>query len=114
MEVKEMQEAKTLENLTEAVTYYRDLVDEIDRLQLSKEIAKKVILGKFQETGMRWYDTPSGLRARVDTRMGRETIGVKEARAMLPEDVFNKLLRVGDTIVVLSVRQVKVEEVNDG
>jgi hypothetical protein len=60
--------------------------------------------------GIRWYDTPSGLRANTYTRKGNEYINVKEAQKLLPEDLFNKLLKQGDPIVILSVRPIKVEE----
>lgn len=112
MEVKEIspRSLTDLESLTRAVEYYRQINEEIARLQVSRDIARQSILEKFKETGMRWYDTPSGLRARVDTRKGADRIDVKEARQLLPKDLFDKLLRAGETIVVLSVRPIKSEE----
>lgn len=59
---------------------------------------------------MRRYDTPSGLSAQTYTRKGAEHIDVKEARTLLNDDTFAKLLRVGETIVVLSVTLNKKEK----
>ena len=114
MEVKEIQveDLKTLEGLTSAVEYYREIQEELNRLQASKDLAKESILAKFREMELRRFDTPSGLRARVDTRVGRKYIDPKEAAILLPPDLFDKLLKVGETIVVLSVRPVKPEEEN--
>jgi len=61
---------------------------------------------------MRHFDTPSGLRARTYTRLGNKWIDTKEAAVLLDPDTFNKLLKVGETIVVLSVRPVKSGEEN--
>ena len=110
MEIKEIQEITTLGDLTAAVEYYRDIQEEISRLELSKKIARESIMEKFRETGMRHYDTSSNLRARVDTRTGKQWIDVKEAKTLLDSDTFNKLLKQGGTIVVLSVRPVGVGE----
>jgi len=114
MEVQTIQveDIKTLENLTSAVEYYRAIQTEISRLQVSKDIAKEAILEKFRETGMRYYDTGSGLRARTYTKVGNKWIDTKEAAVLLDPDTFNKLLKVGETIVVLSVRPVKSGEEN--
>ena len=112
MKVKTIQDITNLGDLTAAVEYYWGIQEELSRLELSKGIARQTIIEKFQETGMRYFDTSSDLRARVDTRKGREYINVEEARALLDEDTFNKLLRTGDTIVILSVRPIKAEEEN--
>ena len=115
MEIKTMQveELKTLEDLSSAVDYYRAISDEIDRLQTSKAVAKENILAKFRETSLRYYDTNSGLRARTYVRAGQERIDVKEAKALLDEDTLGKLLKVGETTVVLSVRPIKAEAQDD-
>ena len=112
MEVQTIQveDIKTLENLTSAVEYYRAIQEEISRLQASKDIAKESILAHFRATGMRHFDTPSRLRARTYTRLGNKWIDTKEAAVLLDPDTFNKLLKVGETIVVLSVRPVKSGE----
>lgn len=112
MEVKEIAVAdlQTLGSLSEAIEYYRNLQDELSRLELSKKIAREAILEKFQDTGMRVFDTASGLRARADTRTGREYIDVVEAKAMLDWDTLGKLLRTATTTVTLSVRQIKEQE----
>lgn len=112
MEVQEIkaEDLKTLGNLTSAVEYYKEIQEELKRLQLSKDIAKESILARFRETEMRYFDTASGLRARTYTREGNKYISVAEAKTLLPEDIFNKLLKQGDTIVILSVRPIKAEE----
>lgn len=105
-----MQEIKTQESLTKAVEFYQQIKEEIERLELSKKIARERIIERFQENELRVYDTGSGLRARVYTRKGREFISVVEAKELLDEDTFDKLLKIGDTIVVLSVMPIKAEE----
>ena len=68
------------------------------------------LLEKFKEMSLRIYDTPSGLRARVDTRKDADRINVREAKALLDTDTFNKLVHEGSVSIVLSVRPIKAEE----
>lgn len=90
--------------------YYREIKEEIDRLTLSKDIAREAILSKFRDLGIRRYYTNSGLIATTTVREGRKYISVKEAESLLDADTFNKLLKQGETMAVLSVRQVKEQK----
>ena len=109
MELKQIQaeDLNTLEALTSAVEYYRAIQEELSRLTLSKDVAKESILAKFRELGLRVYDTPSGLRVRVNVRQGPERIDVSEAKSLLDPETLGKLLKPGATIVILSVRPIK-------
>ena len=104
----ELAKETTLAQLTENIEYYSKLQAEIDRLQVSKEIARKVIMDAFSFTGMRTYTTPGNIRAWVDTR-ARQSISVKEAKELLDEDTFGKLCKESVS-VVLTVRQLKQKE----
>ena len=77
---------------------------------MSKDIARESILQKFRETGMRYYTTPDGLKANTYVNPGRRSINVAEAKALLDEDTFNKLVKESEPVVVLSVRQMKEGE----
>lgn len=109
MEVKSIEQIKTQSGLVEAVEYYRQIQEEIDRLIGSKAIARQSILDRMNAWKLRVVDTPSGFRARIYAGKGREYIDVSEARALLDEDTFAKLLKVGDAYVSLSVRAIKQE-----
>jgi len=110
VETQEIWEIRTEEKLIKAVEYYREIQDEISRLELSKKIAREALLEKFKEMQIRVYDTPSSLRARVDTRKSADFINTKEAEVLLDTDTFAKLRHEGSVSVVLSVRPVKAEE----
>jgi len=106
----EVENLKTQEKLIQAVEYYREIQDEISRLELSKKIAREALLEKFREMSLRVFDTPSSLRARVDTRKSADHINIQEAKALLDADIFEKLRHEGSVSVVLSVRPIKAEE----
>lgn len=101
-------EQTTLGQLTETVEYYHKLQEEKKRIEMSLEVAKKSIIEAFKLTGMREYETPTGIKAWINTRASQR-ISVKEARELLDEDSFNKLLKESMS-VVLTVRQLKQEE----
>jgi len=102
---KLISEAVDLGGTSRLIDYYRQIQDEVKRLEMSKEVAKEAILQMFRETGLRYFRTDNNLVARADPRT-TEHILVKEAKAMLPEDVLKKLLQE-TAFVVLSVRKVK-------
>ena len=109
-EVQSIEQIKTQTELVEAIEYYRQLQEELDRLNDSKAIARQSILDRMNAEKLRVVDTPSGFRARIYAGKGREYIDVREARALLDEDTLAKLLKVGDAYVSLSVRVIKQEE----
>jgi len=102
-------ERTALGQLTETVEYYHKLQEEKKRIEMSLEVAKASILEAFKTTGMREYTiADSNLKAWIDTRVSQR-ISVKEAKELLDEATFNKLLRESVS-VVLTVRQLKVQE----
>ena len=95
-------------SLAELIRYYSKIQDELKRLQDSKEIAKNTLLERFKVAKLREY-VVDNLQAAVTTSI-RKSISVKEAEALLPPDLFGKLLRE-TTSVILTVRRVsKIEE----
>lgn len=104
----EQTEEKTLATLTEEVEYYRDLQDQIQRLGMTKDIIKMRIMDAFKVTGMREYTTGKKVKAWIETRASQR-ISVKEARELLDEDTFNKLVK--ETVsVILTIRQLEEKE----
>lgn len=103
-----MTEAKTTGDVAQLIEYYHELQEEIARLEASKTIARDTLFRAFQSTGMNYLTTASGLKASINTRI-TERINVKEARALLPEDLFEKL-RQESTVVTLTVRKLKEKE----
>ena len=94
-------------SLADLITYYNKIQEEISRLQYSKEITKNTLLERFKQGKIREY-TVGGLKADITTRIDKR-ISVKEAKDMLDEATFGKLLK--ETVaVVLTVRRIKGEE----
>lgn len=94
-------------NLADLITYYNKIQEEIKRLEYSKEIAKNTLLERFKTSKLREYKV-AGLQADITTRIDRR-ISVKEAKDMLDEATFGKLLKE-TTSVVLTVRRIKEKE----
>jgi len=101
-------EKATLEGISEKITQYYLLSEEIRRLEMSKVIARDTLLEAFRFSGARVFKTDTGLRAEVGTQ-SRRFIGVKEAEALLPPDLFGKLVKES-TNIVLSVRPIKEKQ----
>lgn len=99
---------KTLQEVSADIEYYHQLQEDKKRIEMSLEIAKKTIMEAFKFTDMREYTTDTGIKAWIDTRASQR-ISVKEARELLDEDAFNKLLKESVS-VVLTVRQLKEEK----
>jgi len=104
-------EKATLEEISEKITQYYLLLEEIRRLEMSKAIARDTLLEAFKVSGTRVFDTDTGLRARVDTQ-SRRFIGVKEAEVLLPPDLFGKLVKES-TNIVLTVKPIKEKQEDD-
>ena len=105
--------SKPLEEISDAelegiIDYYTRIQDELARLETSKEIARDTIIRWFAKTGNRKFTTSSGATATTFTQV-RESISVKEAKALLSEDLLNKLLKVSEPKVILAVRRGKTE-----
>lgn len=90
-----------LDLLTQEVEDYYKTSDIIKRLQSSQEEAKARIAEYFEAMGESLgkypdhYDTGTGLRARFQLRF-RESISVEEARVILDQPIFDKLLKVSE------------------
>lgn len=104
---QQITERTTVEELANLVEDYAKVQTEEARAKRIKEDLKGRIMEAFKITGMREFTTDTGKRARVDTKV-RENISVDEARHLLSEEMFKKLVK--ETVsVILSVRQVKHE-----
>ena len=103
----------TLKNLAKNIEHYDKLEKEIDRLEASKEIAKQIIVEAFNVGGMRYFDLPSHLRARVKTTTHR-TIKYEEARQLLNENTLNKLVHLfADTEITITSIQPDIEDTQE-
>ena len=98
-------EQTTLMELAEVVEEYARLQEEKKRIEMRLGIAKLSIMEAFKATGMRDFNTPTGLKAWITTKVGQR-ISAKEAKELLDEDTYNKLLKESIS-VVLTVRQLK-------
>ncbi len=101
-------EQTTLMELAEVVEDYARLQEEKKRIEMSLGIAKNSIMEAFKVTKMREFNTPTGLKAWIDTRVSQR-ISAKEAKELLDEDTYNKLVKESIS-VVLTVRQLKEKE----
>lgn len=98
-------EQMTLMQLAEVVGDYARLQEEKKRIEMSLGIAKNSIMEAFKATKMRDFVTPTGLKAWIDTRVSQR-ISAKEAKELLDEGTYNKLLKESVS-VVLTVRRLK-------
>lgn len=93
---------------TSNIEYYMKVKAEIDRLEATKAILVQAILESFEAMGNPdYYDTPSNLRARVVKGKVQERISVKEARNLLPQNLFDKLLQVTQNKPYVMVQKLK-------
>ena len=100
--------AVTTIDLDKQLDYYYQLQQERDRINQSLEIAKGTIMESFKYLGMRQYHSlANNLVDRVDTRVS-ERISAKEAKELLPEDLYQKLAKESVSIV-FSVKKLKGE-----
>ena len=104
-----MTESTTLEQLTQAVSSYYRISQELSRLKMTQELLKESLLQYWKGMGCPdKYDTSDSLRFRILSK-SREGINVEEARALLPQNLFDKLLKVTEFEQV-SVRKIKGED----
>ena len=92
--------------LAEDVRYYYNLQQEKVRIEMSMEIAKKAIMANLTATGERdFFDAERNIKASIETR-AQIRISPKEAEALLPPDLYQKLAK--ETVsVVLTIRKLK-------
>ena len=96
----------TLEQVSSAVQTYYEIQQEMARLKLTQDLLRESLLQYWKEMACpNYYDTPEQLRLRVLVK-SRESIGVSEARSLLPQDLFDKLLKVTQFEQVM-VRKIK-------
>ena len=66
---------------------------------------KERIVDEFAKTGMRFIEIPSGLKATVNLKVGREIINIGEAKDTLDEDTFNSLIKSSSELIVEPVKE---------
>jgi len=105
-----MIEQTTLEQLSQAVASYYKIQQEMARLKMTQDLLKESLIGYWKEMGCppAGYKTPDGLKFLIIPK-SREGINVEEARALLPQNLFDKLLKVTEFEQV-SVRKIKGED----
>ena len=104
-----MTESTTLGQLTQAVSSYYRISQELSRLKMTQELLKESLFQYWKGMGCPdKYDTSDSLRFRILSK-SREGINVEEARALLPQNLFDKLLKVTEFEQV-SVRKIKGED----
>ena len=101
----------TLEN---SIKEYEEVSTEITRLSGKLDDLKDEIMGDMRKLGEPTYQVELEgqgflLRASVSVRDGRESISVKEAKALLDPPTFAKLLKIGNGYTTFSVRRIKVK-----
>jgi len=89
-----MTEQTTLEQVTSTIQSYHKIQQEISRLEMTRQLLEESLIQYWKEMGCpNKYDTPEQLGLRI-LLLARESINVEEARALLPQDLFDKLLKV--------------------
>ena len=105
-----MIEKTTLEQVTSAIQSYFKIQQELSRLEMTRQLLKESLITYWKEMGCppAGYKTPDGLKFLIIPKP-REGINVEEARALLPQNLFDKLLKVTEFEQV-SVRKIKGED----
>ena len=101
-----MTEQTTLEQVSQTVSSYYKMQQEISRLEMTRQLLKESLLQYWKEMGCPdKYDSGDNLRLRILPKL-RESIPVEEARALLDQPTFDKLLKV-TSFDTVSVRKLK-------
>lgn len=95
-----------------AQAYYK-LQQQKKDLELSIKIMRESIIECFKAMGENpmptTFNAPDNLRVWV-TQQRRESINVEEARQLLPQNLFDKLLKLGEPYMTVTVRKIKEKE----
>ena len=105
-----MTEQTTLEQVTSTIQSYHKIQQEISRLEMTRQLLEESLIQYWKEMGCppAGYKTPDGLKFLIIPK-SREGINVEEARSLLDQQTFDKLLKV-TTFDQVSVRKIKGED----
>ena len=103
-----MTQQRTIADVSQAIQTYYKLQQEIQRLEMTRQLIKETITQSFREMGHpEYFDTNDRLRCRLQVK-ARESINVEEARSLLPQNLFDKLLKV-TSYAQINVRRLRGE-----
>jgi len=102
-----MTEQTTLGQLTQTIQSYYKIQQELSRLEMTRQILKESLIQYWKDMGRPDYYDAEDLRFRVQLK-SRESISVEEARSLLDQRTFDKLLKV-TSFDQVSVRKIKGE-----